>query len=119
MDTPVNRRRALAWIGAVAAAPLAMTPALAEDRPPTPRMTEGPFYPNRLPRDSDADLTRVEGRAAAAEGKVLDVSGQVLDRGGKPRAAPPGEIWQWDARGHYPHFGQPRGGGDAHVQGLP
>ena len=113
-----NRREFLSMIGVVAVAPLAITPALADDRPPTPRMTEGPFYPRTFPKDSDADLTRVEGRSAAAEGKLLDVSGRVLDRAGKPRAGARVEIWQCDAYGQYHHVGEPEGAGDANFQGF-
>lgn len=118
MNDLMNRRRALVWIGAVAAAPLAATPALADDRPPTPRMTEGPFYPNTLPKDSDADLTRVEGRAGAAQGRFLEVSGRVVDRSGKPRAGARVEIWQCDAQGQYHHVGEPAGSGDENFQGF-
>ncbi|MBC7897315.1 MAG: intradiol ring-cleavage dioxygenase, partial [Cytophagaceae bacterium] len=81
----MNRRIFLVNAGVTVVAPLLPTPALADDHPPTPRMTEGPFYPTRFPKDVDADLTRVEGRAATAQGTVLDVSGRVLDRSGKPR----------------------------------
>ena len=116
MNPSMQRRRVLSWIGASALAPLAATPALAEDRAPTPRMTEGPFYPRTFPRDTDADLTRIEGRAGAAEGKVLDVSGRILDRGGAPRAGARVEIWQCDARGQYHHVGEPEG--DVNFQGF-
>ena len=116
MNPSMQRRRVLSWIGASALAPLAATPALAEDRAPTPRMTEGPFYPRTFPRDTDADLTRIEGRAGAAEGKVLDVSGRLLDRGGAPRAGARVEIWQCDARGQYHHVGEPEG--DVNFQGF-
>jgi|ERR1700674_3356679 protocatechuate 3,4-dioxygenase, beta subunit len=118
MTPSPHRRRALAWMGALAIAPLAATPALADERLPTPRMTEGPFYPNTLPRDSDWDLTRVEGRAAAAEGRILDVSGQVVDRSGKPRAGARVEIWQCDAHGQYHNVGEPEGAGDPNFQGF-
>ena len=105
MNTSLQRRRVLSWIGASALAPLAATPALAEDRAPTPRLTEGPFYPTSFPRDTDADLTRIEGRASAAKGTILDVSGRVLDRSGAPRAGARVEIWQCDAQGEYHHVG--------------
>jgi protocatechuate 3,4-dioxygenase, beta subunit len=116
MKTSLQRRRVLSWIGACALAPLAATPVLAEDRPPTPRMTEGPFYPTSFPGDTDADLTRIEGRAAAAEGKILDVSGRVLDRSGAPHAGARVEIWQCDAQGRYHHVGGREG--DPNFQGF-
>ncbi|HEX5633290.1 MAG TPA: hypothetical protein VFX50_08685, partial [Gemmatimonadales bacterium] len=75
MSHRLERRRVLSWIGAAALAPLAPTPVLAADRPPTPRLTEGPFYPRTFPADSDGDLTRVSGHARAAEGIPLEVTG--------------------------------------------
>lgn len=101
----MNRRIFLMNAGAAAVAPLMATPALAHDHPPTPRLTEGPFYPNTLPSDIDADLTRVEGRAAVAQGTILDVGGRVMDRAGRPRAGARVEIWQCDATGSYHHVG--------------
>ena len=118
MKHSMQRRRVLAWMGAAALAPLAPTPILADDRPPTPRMTEGPFYPRSLPRDSDADLTRVEGRTGRAEGTPLAVSGRVLDRGGRPRAGARIEIWQCDARGQYHLVGEPESSLDPNFQGF-
>jgi protocatechuate 3,4-dioxygenase beta subunit len=112
----MNRRIFLLRAGFAAVAPLALTPAAADERRPTPRMTEGPFYPNTLPTDSDADLTRVSGRAGTAQGTVLDVSGRVVDRGGKPRAGARVEIWQCDAQGQYHHVGGPEG--DGNFQGF-
>ncbi len=79
-------------------------------------MTEGPFYPTSLPRDIDADLTRVEGRAAVAQGTLLDVTGRVIDRDGKPRSGARIEIWQCDATGAYHHVGGPEG--DENFQGF-
>ena len=80
MNHSMQRRRVLAWMGAATLSPLAPTALGADERPLTPRMTEGPFYPRSLPRDADADLTRVEGRAQRAAGTPLAVSGRVLDR---------------------------------------
>lgn len=118
MTHSTERRRVLAWLGASAAFPLLATPALAEDRPATPRMTEGPFYPNTFPRDSDADLTRVAGRAGTATGTLLDVTGRVVDRSGRPRAGAKVEIWQCDSQGEYHHIGEREGTGDANFQGY-
>jgi protocatechuate 3,4-dioxygenase beta subunit len=118
MNPSHHRRRVLGWIGAAALAPLSPTPALAGDRPPTPRMTEGPFYPRTFPKDSDGDLTRVAGQARPAEGTPLEVTGRVLDRSGRPRAGARIEIWQCDAFGQYHHVGEPVGSGDPGFQGF-
>ena len=111
-----ERRRILVWLGASALAPLAPTPTLADDRKPTPRMTEGPFYPTSLPTDTDGDLTKVAGQPRAAEGTPLEVTGRVLDRSGRPRANARVEIWQCDAQGQYHHVGQ--AAGDPAFQGF-
>jgi protocatechuate 3,4-dioxygenase, beta subunit len=103
-------------MGALALAPLAPTPVLADDLAPTPRMTEGPFYPRTFPRDVDGDLTRIEGSAAAARGTVLEVMGRVLDRSGGPRAGAIVEVWQCDALGKYHHVGEAPG--DPNFQGF-
>jgi len=116
MDRMNERRRMLAWIGAAALAPLAATPALADDAPPTPRLTEGPFYPHSYPKDTDADLTRIDGHSGRAMGTVLALTGRIVDRRGAPRANTRLEIWQCDATGQYHHVGEP--GGDPDFQGF-
>ena len=113
-----ERRRILVWMGVAALAPLAPTPALAEERSPTPSMTEGPFFPRRFPRDIDGDLTRVEGRAQRASGTVLEVSGRVVDPSGRPRAGARVEIWQCDAMGQYHHVGFAESTLDLNFQGF-
>ena len=118
MNHSMQRRRVLAWMGAAAFAPLAPTPALADEQPATPSMTEGPFYPRSLPRDTDADLTRVDGRASRALGTPLEVPGRVIDRSGRPRAGARVEIWQCDARGQYHLVGEPESSLDANFQGF-
>lgn len=118
MTISLQRRRLAMWIGTAAVSPLAITPALAEDHPPTPRMTEGPFYPRKLPADADADLTVVQGRAGRAKGTVLEISGRVIDRTGRPRAGSRVEIWQCDSLGEYHHVGEQQGSGDPDFQGF-
>ena len=112
-----TRRHFIAGLAAVAAGPLAPTPALGQDRRPTPRMTEGPFYPRQFPGDSDADLTRIAGRGDTAQGTPLEVSGRLIDRSGAPKAGTRIEIWQCDARGVYHHVGEDTASMDPAFQG--
>lgn len=83
----------------------------------TPRQSLGPFYPQKLPIDSDADLTFVDGQDGRATGQVTILSGRVLDRNGAGIRGARVEIWQCDAFGSYHH---PRDGGgvDPHFQGF-
>jgi protocatechuate 3,4-dioxygenase beta subunit len=118
MTISKDRRRIVTLLGAAMLAPLAATPALGQDLAPTPRSTEGPFYPQSVPADSDADLTRVAGRADHARGTPLEVSGRVLDRNGRPRAGARVEIWQCDAGGRYHHVGENDAALDPGFQGF-
>jgi protocatechuate 3,4-dioxygenase beta subunit len=67
----------------------------------TPTQTEGPFYPDELPRETDNDLVRITGSEAQAVGQVTHVLGLVLDRQGRPMPGTLVEIWQCDANGRY------------------
>ena len=107
-----DRRTTLTRLAVLALAP---TPALAADHAPTPAMTEGPFYPREFPKDSDADLTRVAGRAGTAQGTPLAMGGRLIDSRGRPLAGRRIEIWQCDAMGVYHHVGE--GEGDPDFQG--
>jgi protocatechuate 3,4-dioxygenase beta subunit len=70
---------------------------------PTPANALGPFYPPQKPADSDADLTRVEGRAQRAAGTILYVAGRVMDTRGRPLGNAELELWQANAFGRYIH----------------
>ena len=83
-----------------AAATVASAPLLAAT---TPRQSEGPFYPVREQRDTDADLARVEGHAERAAGELIEVSGRVLDEDGNPVADALVDVWQANANGRYAH----------------
>ncbi len=69
----------------------------------TPAQTEGPFYPVTPQRDRDWDLTRIEGRAAAAVGKVVIVEGVIQDAVCKRISGALVEIWQACHTGKYNH----------------
>lgn len=85
---------------------------------PTPTQMMGPFYPDEPPLDQDNDLTRVQGSAAAAEGKITELSGRLLDVNGNPIRATRIEIWQCDARGLYHHPRDRAGARDENFQGF-
>jgi len=99
----LGARRRLLHAAAGGLAALAASPLLAAIRAPTPAQTRGPFYPFRLPLDSDNDLVQVAGRAGLADGTISHVTGRVLDTRGRPRAGVRVEIWQCDAHGRYHH----------------
>lgn len=86
---------------------------------PTPRSTEGPFYPTEIPADHDNDLVRVEPAVREAGGEILHLRGRVTDTAGRPVIDAIVEIWQCDANGIYNH---PRQSGrtrrDAAFQGF-
>ena len=77
----------------------------AETLTSTPRQTEGPFYPDKLPLDSDNDLVQIKGAAASALGEVTRLSGRILDARGNPLRNATVEIWQTDKNGAYIHSG--------------
>jgi protocatechuate 3,4-dioxygenase beta subunit len=78
----------------------------AAERPLTPAQTEGPFYPDVKPAETDNDLTRV-GASAPAQGKRLLLRGVVVNPAGVPVTGARVEIWQTDANGVYLHSGDP------------
>ena len=85
------------------ATPLLLLPAAlaAQQRRPTPRMTLGPFYPDVLPADRDADLTAIDGQPGRAAGTLLYVTGRVTDMRGKPLPKARLELWQANDKGRY------------------
>ena len=69
----------------------------------TPRQTEGPFYPDVLPLDTDNDLIVVNDRLTPAVGEIAWLSGRLLTAAGSPIRNATIEIWQCDATGVYLH----------------
>ena len=102
------------------ASALFTTPGLfAEELTRTPRQTEGPFYPDHLPLDTDNDLIVINDAATPALGEITWVSGRVLDSRGQPIRNALVEIWQCDNNGAYLHSGTSnREKRDSHFQGF-
>ena len=91
----------------------------AEELTRTPAQTEGPFYPDRLPLDTDNDLLIVNDAITPAVGEVTHLSGRILDAGGSPIRGALVEIWQVDGNGVYLHTGGgDRGKLDKNFQGF-
>jgi len=98
----LGRRRFLSRIGLATA--FFTAPGLyAETLMATPRQTEGPFYPDHLPLDTDNDLLIVNDSLTPASGEVTYVSGRILGPSGEPVRNAQVEIWQCDVNGAYIH----------------
>jgi protocatechuate 3,4-dioxygenase, beta subunit len=75
----------------------------AEELARTPEMTEGPFYPDRLPLDTDNDLIIVNNGITPAVGEITHLTGRVVTSSGSPVRDATIEIWQCDANQVYLH----------------
>ena len=76
-----DRRRFIATL-AVGAAAFTVRGAFAEQLARTAAETEGPFYPDRLPLDTDNDLLIVNDGITPAVGEITHLSGRILDETG-------------------------------------
>jgi protocatechuate 3,4-dioxygenase beta subunit len=99
---PLPRRRLLHGLFLASAGFLTRS-AFAEALTVTPRMTEGPYYPDRLPLDQDNDLIRISDHTSPAVGAVTNISGRLLDASGSPLKGGLIELWQADDHGSYIH----------------
>jgi protocatechuate 3,4-dioxygenase beta subunit len=88
---------------ALGAAAFTVRGAFAEELARTPRLTEGPFYPDKLPLDTDNDLIIVNDSLTPAVGEVTHLSGRILSASGEPVRNALVEIWQVDHKGVYLH----------------
>jgi protocatechuate 3,4-dioxygenase beta subunit len=92
---------------------------MAETLTLTPKQTEGPFYPDKMPLDTDNDLIVINDALTPAVGTIAYLSGTVTDSKGNPLRNTLVEIWQVDNNGVYLHT---RGGNrekwDSNFQGY-
>jgi protocatechuate 3,4-dioxygenase beta subunit len=103
MFTIISRPSRRGFLGALALGSAACTArgAFAEELERTPRIQEGPFYPTKLPRDTDNDLLIINDSITPAVGDVTHLSGKILDAKGDPIRNAIVEIWQCDRDGTY------------------
>ena len=83
-ESLLSRRRLLRGGLAFGAAMYCLPGAFAEELSLTPRLTEGPFYPDKLPLDKDNDLIIIGDSTTPAVGQITHLTGRILDRDGKP-----------------------------------
>ncbi len=115
---PLSRRRLVQSL-TLTAAGLWAPGAFAELLTLTPDMTEGPFFPDKLPLDQDNDLIRMTDHTTPAVGTITNLSGRVLDKNGNPVKDALVELWQADDHGTYIHTkGAAQGERDPSFQGY-
>ncbi|MCA9154453.1 MAG: protocatechuate 3,4-dioxygenase [Pirellulaceae bacterium] len=98
-------RRQFLQSTAFAAAAFSTPGVFAEELMATAAMTEGPFYPDKMPLDTDNDLLVINDAITPAVGEITHLSGRVLGPSGKPIRNAFIEIWQVDNHGAYLHSG--------------
>lgn len=89
----------------IVAATAFSAPGMFADRIATPQLTEGPFYPDKMPLDTDNDLLILNNFLTPAVGEITHLSGKVFSKSGEPVRNAFVEIWQTDNTGKYLHSG--------------
>lgn len=98
-----SRRQILRGAAAMGATALFTPGVFAEMLSLTPRLTEGPFYPDKLPLDQDNDLLIINDSTTRAIGEITHLTGKILSPSGAPLKNATIEIWQCDANAVYLH----------------
>ncbi|HTL54488.1 MAG TPA: protocatechuate 3,4-dioxygenase [Candidatus Limnocylindrales bacterium] len=114
---PSNRRNFLTTLSLSTAA-LMVPGAFAEELLRTASVEEGPYYPDKLPLDTDNDLLIINDALTPAVGQVTHLSGRLLDSSGSPIRNAVIEIWQVDSTGTYLRARKPGAQYDANFQGF-
>ncbi len=118
LDSLCDRRLFLRGL-ALGAACYTVPGVFAQELVRTPTQMEGPFYPDRLPLDTDNDLIVINNSITPAVGEVTHLSGRILAANGSPVRNALVEIWQVDNAGAYLHSeSDNRQRRDANFQGF-
>ena len=108
MNTDNFRASRRGFLGSLAfgATAFAARGAFAEELTRTPTTNEGPYFPKKLPLDTDNDLLIINDAITPAVGEVTHLGGRILDAKGDPIRNTLVEIWQCDRDGTYlrPHL---------------
>jgi protocatechuate 3,4-dioxygenase, beta subunit len=113
------RPRRMFLTGALATPLFAVRGAFAAALTATAGTIEGPFYPDRMPLDTDNDLLIINESITPAVGQIAHLTGRVLTASGQPVRNAVVEIWQCDAKGSYIHSrGRREASVDTHFQGY-
>src|SRR5215510_10855962 len=94
MSSPLFGPSRRTFLGALGTSVLFTPKLFAEQLLRTPQMTEGPFYPDKIPLDTDNDLIIIGKNTTAAVGEITHLTGKVFDINGAPVKGAVVEIWQ-------------------------
>jgi protocatechuate 3,4-dioxygenase, beta subunit len=98
-----TNRRSFLQSMTIGAAALGTPCAFAEALRQTAVMGDGPYYPDRLPLDTDNDLVIINDHSTPAVGDIAHLTGRILSAAGEPIRNAFVEIWQSDVNGSYIH----------------
>ena len=105
MRSRINGRRLFLQQSVCATAAFATPGLFAEELVKTSSVGEGPFYPDKMPLDTDNDLLIINDSITPAVGTITHLTGRVMGPTGKPLRNAFVEIWQVDNAGCYIHSG--------------
>ena len=103
MNTTCIKNSRRAFLGTLALGATAFTArgVFADELTRTPTTNEGPFFPKKLPLDTDNDLLIINDAITPAVGEITHLGGRLLDARGNPLRNAVIEIWQCDKDGTY------------------
>jgi protocatechuate 3,4-dioxygenase beta subunit len=117
-ERDMSRRSFLHGLTAASLAAFNVPGVFAQQLTETATTTEGPFYPDVLPLDTDNDLLIINDGITPAVGEITHLTGRILDANGNPLKSALVEIWQVDGHGVYLHTADTHAKRDANFQGF-